>query len=87
MLTNVLFFFCGCSIIESLKAIIGAEHQFETDTPAIEEIALAGIQCIVSYAGVVLDLRSAVYMFKLVRSLVKHVNDDGAYRKFVGLYH
>lgn len=60
------------------------DHQFKTDSPPIAEVALIGVKSIVKNADVVLDLQSAVYMFKLAKSLVKYVDDSKAYGKYVG---
>lgn len=72
-------------MIDSLKAIF-----VEGDIAAnvtIAEMALTGIECIMADSNVVLDLRSAVYMFTLVKSLVKHVDDPKAYGKYVGTWY
>lgn len=63
------------------------DHQFKTDSPSIAEVALVGVKTIVRNADVVLDLQSAVYMFKLARSLVKYVDETKAYGKYVGKIH
>lgn len=68
---------------DSLRAIVG-EQQVATDAP-IAKMALTGIEGITADSNVVLDLRSAVYMFTLIKSLVKLVNEPQAYEKYVGM--
>lgn len=67
----------------SLKAIVLDEQQVAANA-AVSQMALAGIKCIMLNAKVVLDLRSAVYMFTLIKSLVRHADEPRAYAKFVG---
>lgn len=51
--------------------------EFEQEEPSSQEIAAAGINSIVENSDVVLDLRSAVHMFHLVKILGKHADQEG----------
>lgn len=64
-----------------LALIVGPDR---TNCSSTEDIALAAIKTIVKNANVVMELKSAVDMFKLVRLLVKHTNDTKAYEHYVG---
>lgn len=68
---------------DSLKAIVPDDHLVAANV-TVSQMALAGIHSIMANAKVVLDLRSAIYMFTLIKSLVKHLDDPRAYAKYVG---
>lgn len=65
-----------------MLAIIDAPDRINCSST--EDIALAAIKNIVKNASVVMELKSAVDMFKLVQLLVKHTNDTDAYEHYVG---
>lgn len=50
----------------------------------VSGMALIALKYIISNEDIVLDLRSAVYMFHLAQSLVKHIESNKGYTEYVG---
>lgn len=73
------------TFIDSVRAIIG-EYGFDGDQPTIEQIATAGVEMVIENSDAVLDMRSAVYMYHLVQSLIKFSDDGDTYKTYVGKY-
>lgn len=70
--------------LDSLRSITAnLDH---VDSSVTENIVLAAIESIIGNMDIVMELKAAVNMLKLVRSLVKHINDNKAYEQFVGKY-
>lgn len=67
----------------SLRAI-NREHSLENDQRATQEIAIVGVKTVTEISDVVIDMRSAVYMYHLVQSLVKFADNDDAHKTYVG---
>lgn len=64
----------------AIKAVAGnVEHNLN-----IDELTLAAINRFVAYAETAIDLHSAVYLFHLVRSLVRYSTSRNAYTHHIG---